>query len=477
MSKNFSISATDSEVRIEANSAPASGSVAPQLFTGMLNTPLQAELLNSYFGVGTAPSTVLDTGTSKVSESALILPSESIDTSNSGSYRHGFITLNDEQEIVLPLLTAGSGTVVVGDNAEFADFKWDSTGTVSLTISSANVVTTNTDAKFCIYVDTGIVHIKNRLGSPVLFLYNLKYGPCTYSGVLSWTTVAAQLNSQTRTFVNAVFNNKIYAGTEPNGYLYEWNNSNAWVQVATTLNGQTAIGSLCVFNNELYAGTSPNGCLFKWNGTNAWVQVAPQLNTETNIACLCVHDGKLYGGTYPTGRLYEWNGTNAWVQVAPQYLTQAHILSMISFGTKLWASTFGSCFLLQWNGTAWIQKAARLNSQTYANSLCLYSGSLYVGTSPGGRLFRYDSFAAAWVQMAPQLGSETWTSWLVVCNGKLYASTNPNGCLYEFNGSNAWTLKLNIKDAQAYLGLLVYNNRIYAGTAPNGRLFKLQGIF
>jgi hypothetical protein len=135
----------------------------------------------------------------------------------------------------------------------------------------------------------------------------------------NWMEVAPRLGTEPQIFSLAVFNNKLYGGTIPNGKLFEWNGTNAWVEVAPQAGGtETYILSLAVFNNKLYGGTVPNGKLFEWNGTNAWVEVAPQAGgTETQIYSLAVFNNKLYGGTLPNGKLFEWNGTNAWVEVAP----------------------------------------------------------------------------------------------------------------------------------------------------------------
>ena len=51
---------------------------------------------------------------------------------------------------------------------------------------------------------------------------------------------------------------------------------------------ETSINSLAVFNNKLYGGTSPNGKLYEWNGADAWVEKAPKLGSETTINSLAV---------------------------------------------------------------------------------------------------------------------------------------------------------------------------------------------
>jgi len=73
-------------------------------------------------------------------------------------------TLADDATYDLPDNSAGFGFVFVGDGEEYAQFFWTSAEVVTLLASSANVVTTDTDTKFCIFDNTGKVSIKNRLG-------------------------------------------------------------------------------------------------------------------------------------------------------------------------------------------------------------------------------------------------------------------------------------------------------------------------
>ena len=81
-----------------------------------------------------------------------------------GSTVDDTITLDDDDEITLTSGKAGFGEVMIGDNQEHAMFTFTSAGVVTLTLSSAEVVNTDTDAKLCIYDGGTSVNIKNRLG-------------------------------------------------------------------------------------------------------------------------------------------------------------------------------------------------------------------------------------------------------------------------------------------------------------------------
>ena len=84
------------------------------------------------------------------------------------------IELADDAYFDLPDATAGFGFFLVDDAEEYAHITWDSAAAVTLVNSSANVVTTDTDTKFCIFDNGTQVRVRNRLGAAkkVVFKYN-----------------------------------------------------------------------------------------------------------------------------------------------------------------------------------------------------------------------------------------------------------------------------------------------------------------
>ena len=81
----------------------------------------------------------------------------------------------DDGEISLPDATSGWGFAMAGDSQEYSFFVWTTAGAVTLISNSANTVTTNTDAKFCIYDSGTQVKIKNRLGASKQVRYLINY--------------------------------------------------------------------------------------------------------------------------------------------------------------------------------------------------------------------------------------------------------------------------------------------------------------
>lgn len=104
-----------------------------------------------------------------------------VDTNGVHNYNSGakvyedYIDISDETSIALPDATSGYGTVFVGDNEEFARFRWTTAGVVTLDENTANVVITDTDTKFCILDNGTEVILKNRLGSNKNVRYEIHY--------------------------------------------------------------------------------------------------------------------------------------------------------------------------------------------------------------------------------------------------------------------------------------------------------------
>ena len=73
--------------------------------------------------------------------------------------------LADDTSIVLPTASSGFGEVLVDNGTEYVRFIWAADNTVTLSESTANIVSTDTDNKFCVFDNGSAVEIKNRLGS------------------------------------------------------------------------------------------------------------------------------------------------------------------------------------------------------------------------------------------------------------------------------------------------------------------------
>ena len=166
---NFRISAEDT-LHIESGSFLKQGSQAPFLTTGIGGSPTHIKVQpDGRFGVqiGSAegPLDVYHSADSR------FIVKENGDLEIIGSiYNDGIQTLRecvelaDDAIITLPTSTSGWGTVIVGNHLVHAYFRWDTSANITLIEYTSNVVTTDTDNKFCIYGNSNAVRLKNRLG-------------------------------------------------------------------------------------------------------------------------------------------------------------------------------------------------------------------------------------------------------------------------------------------------------------------------
>jgi len=70
----------------------------------------------------------------------------------------------------------GYGEIIIGDNEEYAQFRWTSTGVVSLTFATANISSVFDNAgTFNIYDNGTGVSFQNNLGSPKTASYHIYY--------------------------------------------------------------------------------------------------------------------------------------------------------------------------------------------------------------------------------------------------------------------------------------------------------------
>jgi hypothetical protein len=84
-------------------------------------------------------------------------------------------TVNDGVTISLPTNTIGWGTVMIGDNREFAQFRWTSAAVVTLDEATVNVANADTAGNLCIFDGGASVSIRNRLGVNLVVRYVIHY--------------------------------------------------------------------------------------------------------------------------------------------------------------------------------------------------------------------------------------------------------------------------------------------------------------
>ena len=186
--------------------------------------------------------------------------------------------------------------------------------------------------------------------------------------------------------------------------LIDYAVNGGWVQKAASV----GIDLTCLqpFKSKLYAGAS-DGRFFVWDEVGTWVNM-PSLPLPERFASLAVYNDKLYAGTNGGAKLYEWDeGYSAWVLRAPTL----RILSLLlnPGDGKIYGGTDDGR-LLRWNTALgrWDVVAPALGSEIAINCLAMYNSEIYGGTSPGGKLYRWNSAGAgSWVLVASPPLSES----------------------------------------------------------------------
>jgi len=131
---------------------------------------------NGTYQIGAASDDVLGLKELKFLVTKDLYLSNLIFTKGGDTAKIGSESLADDAEISLDADSAGFGTIQIGDNQEFTQFRFTTAGVVTLLNNTANVANTDSDTDLCIYDAGDHVNIKNRLGSELTLRYDIKFG-------------------------------------------------------------------------------------------------------------------------------------------------------------------------------------------------------------------------------------------------------------------------------------------------------------
>jgi hypothetical protein len=203
-----------------------------------------------------------------------------------------------------------------------------------------------------------------------------------------------------------VYKNDLYiatsvGSTNTGGKLYKWNKGSTLNMVAAKLGTESWIESLYVYQNKLYAGTYPNGKLYQWDDVDAWVKVADAIidipdissNGLFSIPTLLIDNGRLYACVANRSGFLEeyyvrWNDLDAWEVIASEFKHETN--AVVKYGLDIFfAGSDGTLNRLQ--GSSTVKVADKLNEQAIS-SLCVYKSKLYSATHLGGRLFEWQTY-------------------------------------------------------------------------------------
>ncbi|MDB5227964.1 MAG: hypothetical protein JWN78_2157 [Bacteroidota bacterium] len=251
---------------------------------------------------------------------------------------------------------------------------------------------------------------------------------------LSWIPVGNFSSSTTGIYADG---NDLYVGTDfslvkesVNGAAFTslpaFDGSNTSTYAITKYNGSIIVAG----TDMAYSGTNLNH-IAKWTGTT-WQGLGTGL--DGTVRCLAVYNNELYAGGYFTHAggvaaqyIAKWNGT-AWTAVGGSVTTSGGngLRDMVVYNGKLYVvgdfTVIGGVttkYVAVWNGTSWTS----LNlspSTSFANTIEVYNGKLYVGTFnfTAAKLYVLDPLTA----VQKNIANENFSFFPNPASGVLFAS-------------------------------------------------------
>ncbi|MHB1458144.1 MAG: LamG domain-containing protein [Armatimonadota bacterium] len=269
-----------------------------------------------------------------------------------------------------------------------------------------------------------------------------------------------------------------------------------WIDCGRPSPTNTLISTLIAYRGSLYTGiadaTDPKlAChVFRYDGGKRWVdcgRVGNDLKT-TSIYSIIVHKGELYVGTGvwdwekawsadagPT-HVYRYEGGTKWHDYG-KFGTGYRVLSLASLNGDLYA-TDDQGFCYRYDGDYnWTESGKIQDSKIY--STMVYQDRLYGGGNVTA--YRYgndgiwDTVGKFDVSTVNQIHTMT------VYSGELYAGTWPEGKILRYDGLNSWADcgNVGVNTDQYKINeindLTVYNGKMYAGVIPKGEVWRYDG--
>lgn len=169
----------------------------------------------------------------------------------------------------------------------------------------------------------------------------------------------------------AAFNGLLYFGLA-DGTIYSYDGSTTSLAYDT---GQSAVNCLAVYQGRLYAGSEGSARIYVYDPTSAsWSQSA-SLSGPTEVNALKAHGGQLYAATGAGGQLYALDG-ESW-SLVETFTSPTTILALESLGGLLYAggSPAGS-LQVSADGLSWAD--AYDPAEYQINALTVYNGALFI---------------------------------------------------------------------------------------------------
>ena len=239
--------------------------------------------------------------------------------------------------------------------------------------------------------------------------------------------------------------------------VFRWQGGSEWEDCGRIGSDPTVRSamSLIVHNNELYAGTGTWDWVkcfeqqtetgpthvFRYQGGTEWEDLG-QIGDGTRVLCLASYGGDLYAGIDAVGggRCFRFDGARWHDCGSPD---GRNLECLLPFQGQLHAATHGNVWRHE-GGEQWTQIGNDPHGINQIHSMCVFDGSLALGTWPQGYVLRYAG-PGEW-EIIGRLGLDeerhpcNEVMDLLAHNGKLYAGLIPKAQLYRYESDGNWTL-------------------------------------
>jgi hypothetical protein len=302
-------------------------------------------------------------------------------------------------------------------------------------------------------------------------------------------------------FALAAYDGSLFAGTcepgkEERGQVYRHEAPGKWIPCGSP-DGSNSVMALAEHDGKLYAGTgryrvagsalaesenlTPGGRIFQYEGGEKWIDCGQLPDTEA-VGGLVVFRGQLYASSlYKPAGFFRHEGGDRWTTLplptGPEAKTgeivPKRVEALTVFDGYLYASSYDGGHVYRFDGEQWADCGlVGDNTQTY--SFTQHEASLFVGTWPSGRVYRFEDLHR-WTD-AGRLGEEKEVMGMLVHNGRFLAGTLPLAEVYSYEGGTKWKLtgRLDHTPDVTYRRawtMVEHAGEVFSSTLPSGKVF------
>ncbi len=306
-------------------------------------------------------------------------------------------------------------------------------------------------------------------------------------------------------FALATYDGSLFAatcepGADESGHVLRYAHPNAgefkqaqpvaedWVDCGSP-DSANSVTALAVFEGQLYAATGryrlrgsslpdspnqhPGGNVYRYLGEKRW-EWCGKLGTSESINGLVVFRGRLYASSTYSPGVFRYEGQTRWTDIGT--VNGRRIEALTVFDDSIFGGGYDAGEIYRYTPEIGWRVVGSLPETTQTYGFGIYRSQLYVGTWPGGSVYRFDN--DRWTSCG-RLGSEKEVMPIVVSHGGMFAGTLPLAEVYRYQGDTTWRrlAALDTTPDVVYRRvwcMAVHSGQLFAGTLPSGHVYRCQ---